>query len=116
MNNKNRSINIRLSKSALAKSALAKSTQGFMLIETLVVMLILSIGLFGLAALQIASLKVSNGSNQRVQATFLAYDMMDRMRTNSDSDKAEDYNVLMATAASTVLVASSLATKALMTG
>lgn len=62
---------------------LSKSPRGFSLIEVLVALLVLSIGLLGLAALQTTSLQFNTGSYFRTQATFLAYDILDRMRANS---------------------------------
>ncbi len=58
--------------------------QGFSLVEILVALLVLSIGLLGLAALQTTSLQFNTGSYHRTQATFLAYDIIDRMRANID--------------------------------
>jgi type IV pilus assembly protein PilV len=56
--------------------------QGFSLVEVLVALLVLSIGLLGLAALQTTSLQYNTGSYFRTQATLLAYDIIDRMRAN----------------------------------
>ena len=55
---------------------------GFNLIEILVSIVILSIGLLGLAALQNTSIKLSFDSYVRTQASFLAYDLIDRIRAN----------------------------------
>jgi type IV pilus assembly protein PilV len=66
------------------RTARSACHQGFSLIEVLVALLVLSIGLLGLAALQTTSLQYNTGSYHRTQATFLAYDIIDRMRTNSD--------------------------------
>lgn len=55
---------------------------GFTLIEVLVTLVVLAIGLLGLAGLQASSLKHNNSAYQRTQATFLAYDILDRMRAN----------------------------------
>ena len=62
-------------------SALEKQS-GVTLIEILVTVLILSIGLLGLAALQSTSIKLSYDSYLRSQAEFLAYDLIDRARAN----------------------------------
>lgn len=79
-------------------------TQGFSLIEVLVALLILSIGLLGLAALQITSLKFNTDSYFRTQATFSVYDIVDRMRANSAAVSAGGgYDVPTDTAASTVI-------------
>lgn len=55
---------------------------GFSLLEVLIALLVLSIGLLGLAGLQTASLQSNQSAAQVSQATFLAYDMFDRMRAN----------------------------------
>jgi type IV pilus assembly protein PilV len=63
-------------------SAQAPNLKGFSLVEVLVALLVLSIGLLGLAALQTTSLQFNTGSYHRTQATFMAYDIIDRMRVN----------------------------------
>ena len=55
---------------------------GFTLLEVLVALVILSIGLLGLAGLQAASLRYNHSSYLRSQATLIAYDIVDRMRAN----------------------------------
>ncbi|HSX59410.1 MAG TPA: type IV pilus modification protein PilV [Tahibacter sp.] len=60
----------------------APRAAGFSLLEVLVSMIILSIGLLGLAALQAFSIKANQSANYRTQATALAYDLLDRMRAN----------------------------------
>jgi len=56
--------------------------RGFSLIEVLVALLVLSIGLLGLAALQVQGLRFNHDALVRTQATNLAYDIVDRMRAN----------------------------------
>lgn len=58
------------------------SIKGASLIEVLVTMVILSIGLLGLAGLQLTNVKNAQNAYYRSQATFLAYDILDRMRAN----------------------------------
>jgi len=58
-------------------------TSGFTLIEVLITIIVLAIGLLGMAALQSTGLKNNNSAYMRSQATVLAYDMADRMRANS---------------------------------
>jgi len=55
---------------------------GFSLVELLVAIMILSIGLLGLAALQIAGVRSNQTAYYRSVATQLAYDIADRMRAN----------------------------------
>lgn len=71
---------------------------GFSLLEVLIALLILSVGLLGIAALQLVSLKTNHGAYQRSQATILAYDMMDRLRANRVIAMAEGYDIAMAAA------------------
>lgn len=59
-----------------------KSQQGASLIEVLVAIVILSIGLLGLAGLQVTSVQSNYSAYYRSQATLLAYDLGDRMRAN----------------------------------
>lgn len=56
--------------------------EGTSLLEVLISVVILSIGLLGLAGLQVAALRVNQGAMQRSQATILAYDILDRMRSD----------------------------------
>jgi type IV pilus assembly protein PilV len=59
-----------------------KTNSGFTLIEVLIAMLVLAVGLLGLAGLQATSLKNNQSAYNRSQATQLAYDLADRMRAN----------------------------------
>jgi type IV pilus assembly protein PilV len=67
--------------------------RGFTLVEVLVALVVLSIGLLGIASLQLSSLRWNHGASLRSQATLLAYDIVDRMRANQVSALAGDYNV-----------------------
>lgn len=62
--------------------AKASHQRGATLIEVLVAVLILSVGLLGLAGLQMTALKSNHSAYYRSQATLLAYDIIDRMRAN----------------------------------
>lgn len=55
---------------------------GFTLIEVLIAMLIMALGLLGLAAMQATGLRNNQSAYHRSQATQLAYDMADRIRAN----------------------------------
>ncbi|MEQ7919874.1 type IV pilus modification protein PilV [Xanthomonas sp. WHRI 1810A] len=59
---------------------------GMTLIEVLISVLILAIGLLGAAALQLNALKYTDASTMSSQASFIAYDMMDRIRANVDGN------------------------------
>ena len=58
---------------------------GFSLLEVLIALLILSIGLLGLAALQTTGLRSNQMASMRTTATQLAYDITDRMRANPEA-------------------------------
>lgn len=62
-----------------------KNNAGFGMIEILVSMLVLAIGLLGLASLQTTGLTQSSETRNRSQAILLADDMFERIRANRDS-------------------------------
>lgn len=66
---------------------------GFTLLEVLITVLILSIGLLGLAGLQLSALKLNDSAERRSQATILAYDILDRMRANRTAAEAGAYDI-----------------------
>jgi type IV pilus assembly protein PilV len=55
---------------------------GFTLVEVLIALVILSVGMLGIAALFLESLKASRTALLRTQAVVLAADMADRIRAN----------------------------------
>ena len=59
-----------------------RSASGFTLIEVLVAILILGIGILGMAGMQAMSVRESQNTYFRTQADMLAYDIVDRMRAN----------------------------------
>ncbi|MCP5158556.1 MAG: type IV pilus modification protein PilV [Gammaproteobacteria bacterium] len=59
-----------------------RKQNGFTLIEILVTVVVLAIGLLGLAGLQAISLRYNSTAYQRSQATILAYDIVERMRAS----------------------------------
>ncbi|MEZ5464610.1 MAG: type IV pilus modification protein PilV [Lysobacteraceae bacterium] len=61
---------------------------GFSMVEVLVALFVTSVGLLGLAALQMTSLRFSHNSHGRSQATFLAKDMVETMRANKSAARA----------------------------
>jgi len=68
-----------------------KKNQGSSLLEVLISVVILSIGLLGLAALQITSHKNNHSAQFRTDAVVQAYSLIDRMRLN----KSESYALAM---------------------
>ncbi len=68
--------------------------RGFTLVEVLVSLVILSVGLLGLAGLHLSGLRDNESAYLRSQATLQAYDMVDRMRANLAGLEAGGYNAI----------------------
>lgn len=64
---------------------------GISMIEVLIAILILSIGVLGLANMQFLGLRNSQNSYQRTQAAALAYEMGDIMRENRAQAQASGF-------------------------
>ena len=58
------------------------SHKGFTLLEVLIAIVVLSVGLLGLAGLQATGLRNNHQATLLTSATLQAYDMADRMRAN----------------------------------
>lgn len=56
--------------------------RGFSLLEVLVAVVVLAFGLLGFALLQTMSVRYVQSANYRTQATNLAYDLSEQMRSN----------------------------------
>jgi type IV pilus assembly protein PilV len=70
-----------------------KASAGFSLVEVLISIVILSIGLLGMAGLTAASMNGTNEAYFRSQATVLADDILDRMRANPAAARGEQYDI-----------------------
>ena len=66
------------------------SYRGFTLLEVLIALVVLSIGLLGIASLQSVGLRSSHGAQLNSQAVLLAYDLADRIRANPQTLAAYD--------------------------
>ncbi len=66
---------------------------GFSLLEVLIAALVLSVGLLGLAGLQIAGMKTTHNSYQVQQGTWIVQDLLERMRANRPGVVAGNYTV-----------------------
>ena len=87
-----------------------KSARGASLLEVLVTIVIMAVGLLGLAKLQVSNLRNNQNVLYRTEATFLANDILDSMRVlNSVAphDKAAHY--LVATGSGTAAGPSAVA-------
>jgi type IV pilus assembly protein PilV len=75
----------------IAAQHCSSTSRGFTLIEVLVTMVIIAIGIMGLAGLQMTSLNSQFESYQRAQALLLVEDMSNRLRANADAARAGSY-------------------------
>ncbi len=82
-----------------------KKQSGFTLIEVLIAMIVLAVGLLGLAGLQATSLKNNQSAYNRIKATQLAYDIADRMRANYAEAKKPGNDYIATTTPPTAAVA-----------
>lgn len=71
--------------------AISSTQRGVSLIEVLITLLVLSVGLIGLAGLQMVSIQANKSAYYRSQATLLAYDIADRMRANQVQANTDVY-------------------------
>lgn len=68
------------------KTVIRQNQAGSSMIEVLVALVVLSIGLLGLAMLQIKSMSVNTAAYQNTQATLLANEIIEKIRTNTDGN------------------------------
>ena len=83
---------------ATAIRPLGAGMRGATLIEVLVSLLVLSIGLLGVAALLSTGLRNNHSAQLRSQATVLAHDIADRMRANRQAALDGNYDTALADA------------------
>lgn len=69
------------------------SQQGFSLLEVLIALIILGIGMIGIARMLIIAHKTNSSSYSRQQAVQSAYDILDRIRANRLIAISGNYNV-----------------------
>ena len=69
------------------------SQRGFSMVEVLVTVVVLAIGLLGLAGLQAYGLQNNHGAYVRSQAALLSYDVVDSMRANRNAALQGNYDV-----------------------
>jgi type IV pilus assembly protein PilV len=79
--------------------------RGLSLVEVLVTIVLVSVGLLGIAGLQIASVQNTSSAAQRFEATLLAEDILERMRANRAEAITNAYDLAFGAAPATVGVA-----------
>ena len=73
---------------------ITRAQRGFTLLEILIAIVIFSIGLLGIARLQIAGMRFTHGSQLRSTAVLQAESMADLMRANEYGMRKGNYNFL----------------------
>lgn len=73
-----------------ASSGALRRNRGFTLVEAMVALIVLSVGLLGIAALYVETLRANRTSLYRTQAVNMATDVGDRMRSNRNPADAYD--------------------------
>ena len=71
----------------------ASRSGGFSIVEALVALVVMSVGMLGIAGLYVASLKAGRTAVLRTQAVNLASDIADRIRANRTATNAYDTTV-----------------------
>ncbi len=77
---------------AMCATHTPRGNKGFTLVEVLVTLLVLSIGLLGIAKLVLVTSRANDSAYLRTQATALAYSILDSMRANRDAAAGGSYN------------------------
>lgn len=77
----------------MARSLTYGRERGVTLIEVMVAVFITAIGLLGAAALQLNALKYTDSARTTSHATFIAYDILDRIRANADLTTLANYGL-----------------------
>jgi len=67
-----------------------KTQRGFSLVEAMIALLVLSVGMVGLAYLQTTGMRFTTSSYQRTQASILAADYLDIVRSYWNSNQAAE--------------------------
>lgn len=70
-----------------------RQMRGVGLIEVLIAVLVLAIGLLGVAAMQATALRNSQSSLERSQGVIGTYTILDAMRANLEAARNGDYNI-----------------------
>jgi type IV pilus assembly protein PilV len=83
------------SKNSVMSLHLKKSPEGFTLLEVLVAMVLLSIGLLGVARLQMFGLQNTGNAYFRTQASGLLTELIERVRINPQGALDNHYSVAM---------------------
>lgn len=71
-----------------ALSQMPRRADGFTMVEAMVALVVLAVGMLGIAGLYVTTLRSGGGAIYRMQAVNLASDMADRIRANRSANLA----------------------------
>lgn len=74
------------------KVSLRRTQRGATMIEVLVTVVIVSVGLLGIASVQLIALRNSQGALQSSMATMYTYSMLDSLRANAEVARSGGYD------------------------
>lgn len=80
-------------------ATVARRQRGAGMVEVLVAVVVLAIGLLGIAGMQLGSLRSNHSAWMRSEATLRALDIMDAMRANQAAAVNGDYDIAIGAAA-----------------
>lgn len=69
---------------------------GVSMIEVMVAVFVLALGILGMTAMQLASLRANQSAYERSAAVLSAYSMVDRLRADLTAARAGSYNLALA--------------------
>ncbi len=95
MSNINQTLSLQPEASMPRCPQFPSKTRGVGLIEVMVAILVLAVGLLGIAALQATTLRSSQGSLERSQAVIQTYGILDSMRANTAAAAGGAYTIGM---------------------
>lgn len=78
------------SRFTLSSVTAVRTHQGFSLVEVLVALVVMSVGMLGVAVLFVQSIRTNRSAVLRTQAVNLVSDMADRIRANASARRAYD--------------------------
>jgi type IV pilus assembly protein PilV len=84
---------------------LRRRQAGLSLVEVLVTVVLVSVGLLGIAGLQLTSVQNTNSASQRFEATLLAEDILERMRANRSQAMVGRYDIAVGAGVNSVGIA-----------
>ena len=91
----------RTQRAPIQRTPSPRGQRGMSLLEVLIAVLVLAIGLLGIAALQATALRNSQSSMERTQAVIETYAILDAMRANLIGARAGNYELARTCAATT---------------